>query len=208
MKPVVTVPGHGRVERAADLAATTFVVEVTRPTAADARAAAAEAAAQVLDALAAAGVGRADLRTAGLDVQPAWDHEGSRPVRRGFTVAHRIGATVRDLDAVGRVVDAGLSSGATGLDGVEFRLGDPGPAAAEARALAVRDALGRATIIAEAAGMRLGALRSLGEGGTLSPAPRREMRMMAMAADALTPVLPGRIEVVVDVVGEWELATD
>lgn len=205
--PIVIVPGFGCVERAADIAGATFTVEVTRPLAADARAAAAEDAEAVLAALGEAGVARVDLRTAGLDVQPAWDHEGNRPVRRGFTVTHRIAATVRDLEAVGRVVDAGLASGATGLDGVEFRLGDEGPAAEEARRLAVLDARTRAGIIAEAAGRRLGALRSLCEGGAAgSPSPRHEGRMMAMAADTITPVLPGRIAVAVSVVGEWELA--
>ena len=207
-RATVTVTGTGRVERAADLALATFVVEATRPTAADARATAAEAAAKVLDALAAAGVARADLRTAGLDLSPNWDHEGNRPVRRGFTVSNRIGATVRDLELVGRILDAGLESGATGLDGVQFLLGDQAPALEEARRLAVADARARAATIAEAAGRALGALVAIVEGAPIpSPRPRAEMRMAAFAAaDAPTPVLPGRIEVTVSVSAEWELA--
>jgi uncharacterized protein YggE len=38
------------------------------------------------------------------------------------------------------------------------------------------------------------------------PHPRAEMRMAAFAADAGTPVLPGRIEVLVAVSAQWELA--
>jgi hypothetical protein len=206
-RATVTVTGSGRVERAADLALATFVVEATRPTAADARATAAGAATTVLDALAAAGIAREDLRTAGLDLSANWEHEDNRPVRRGFTVTNRIAATVRDLELVGTVLDAGLGAGATGLDGVQFLLADQAPAAEEARRLAVADARARAGTIARAAGLALGRLVSIIEGATLpSPMPRPELRMAAFAAaDAATPVLPGRIEVTVAVSAQWEL---
>ncbi len=206
-RPTVSVVGVGRVERAADVAQATFVVEATRQTAADARAVVATAAQAVLDALSSAGVAAPDLRTAGIDVSPNWEHETGRPVRRGFTVVNRIAVVVRDLELVGRVLDAGLAAGATGLDGVRFQLGDEGPASSEARRLAVADARARATTIAEAADHRLGALVGITEGGSVAPVPRREMRMMAMAAasEAPTPVVPGRIEVVVSVTAAWEL---
>jgi hypothetical protein len=206
-RATVTVTGSGRVERAADLALVTFVVEATRPTAADARATAAAATTTVLEALARAGVAREDLRTAGLELSVNWDHEDNRPVRRGFTVTNRIGATVRDLERVGAVLDAGLEAGATGLDGVQFLLADEVPAAEAARRLAVADAQARAGTIAQAAGLPLGRLVAIVEGAPLpSPMPRAEMRMAAFAAgDASTPVLPGRIEVTVTVSGQWEL---
>lgn len=206
-RPTVTVAGVGRAERPADRALATFVVEATRPTAAEARAAAASAAQAVLDAIKSAGVAPGDLRTAGIDLSPNWDHEGNRPVRRGFTVTNRIAATVRDLELIGRVLDAGLEAGATGLDGVQLLLGDQAPAAEEARRLAVADARARAAVIADAAGRSLGVLVSISEGGPLHVPPGRpEMRMaLAAAADAPTPVLPGRIEVTVSVSAQWEL---
>jgi hypothetical protein len=207
-RPTVTVAGTGRMEAAADRAVATFVVEGTRPTAAAARAAGAEAADAVLAAVVAAGVDREDLRTAGLDLSPQWDHDGTRPVRRGFIVTNRIAATVRDLDAVGRVLDAGLEAGATGLDGVAFLLADPRPATSEARRLAVEDAHDRAATIAAATGLALGSLVSIAEGAP-APAPRSrpEARLaLAAATDiAPTPVLPGRIEVTVTVTATWEL---
>lgn len=204
----VAVLGIGRVERPADRARATFVVEATRPTAADARAVSAGIARTVLDALAAAGVPASDLRTAGLDLSPNWEHDGNRPVRTGFTVTNRIAATVRDLELVGRVLDAGLEAGATGLDGVTFLLGDPAPAEEEARRLAVADARSRAATIADAAGHALGALVSIAEGAALPvPIARPELRMAMMATDTSpTPVLPGQVEVTVTVTAAWELA--
>ena len=203
----VTVTGTGRVSRAADIARATFVVEATRDTAAAARAAAAEAAEATIDAIVAAGVARRDLRTAALDVQPNWEHDGTRSVRAGFTVTNRIGAVVRDLERVGEVLDAGLSAGATGLEGVAFELADSSADETEARRLAVLDARARAATIADAAGRPLGALVAVAEGSMPPiPAPRRE-RMM-LAADQLgapTPVMPGAAEVTVSVTAVWQL---
>lgn len=204
----VSVTGAGRVERAADVARATLVVEGIRPTAAEARAVAADAARAVIDAVLAAGVEPADVHTAGIDVSPTWEHEGGRTVRTGFTVANRVAVTIRDLEQVGVVLDAALGAGATGLDGVTFALADRGPAEHEARVLAVADARARAATIASAAGMTLGPLTVIAEGGAPVPLPRRETRMMAMAADAggPTPVIPGSVEVIVTVTAEWELA--
>jgi uncharacterized protein YggE len=203
----VAVTGTGRVERTADLALATFVIEATRPTAADARRDAAAAATAVIEALAGAGIRRDDLRTAGLDLVPNWEQEGDRAVRRGFTVTNRVGATIRDLELVGRVIDAGLLAGSTGLEGVQLVLADPAPAAEEARRLAVADARARAEVIASAAGLGLGRLVSIAEGGSApGPEPRPEFRLAAVASDIQTPVLPGRIEVSVSVAATWELA--
>lgn len=205
-RPTVTVSGTGSAGRPADLAQATFTSEAIRETAAEARSVAATIAGRVIAAVRAAGVAEADLHTAGLDVTPNWEHDGTRMIRHGFTVANRLAVTVRDLESVGRVLDAGLEAGATGLDGVSFLLSDHAPAAEEARRAAVADARSRAATIADALGGRLGALVSVTEGAASVPGPFPAARMMAMEADsAPTPVIPGRIEVTVAVTAEWEI---
>lgn len=206
--PTVTVVGLGRVERTPDLAALTLVVELARPTATEARDAAARVATDVLAALRAAGVAEPDARTAGLDVQPHFEPDARGMHRRsGFAVVHRIAALVRDVDAVGRVLDAALDAGATGVEGVDLRLADPAAAEHEARELAVADARARATTIAEAAGHRLGALLEIGEGGAGGePRPMARTARFAMAAEAAaTPVAAGRLDVTVAVMATWRL---
>jgi len=204
---LVTVAGVGRVEREPDIARATLTVEATRETAAEARGVAAATADAVIAALRAAGIGEGDLRTASIDVNPAWDHRDGSPVRVGFTVSSRLGVAIRDLESVGRVIDAALGAGATGLDGVSFGLADTASAAEEARRLAVVDARARAATIAKAADAKLGALVDITEGESGGPSPRPQGRMMAAMAmsDAPTPVLPGRVEVSVSVVATWEL---
>ena len=203
---LVTVAGVGRVEREPDIARATLTVEATRETAAGARAVAAATAEAVIAAVREAGVAEGDLRTASIDVNPAWESRDGQMVRTGFTVSSRLGVAIRDLESVGRVIDAALEAGATGLDGVSFGLADTAPVAVEARRLAVLDAKARATTIAKAADTKLGALVDVTEGASDSPGPRPQARMMAaMAADVSTPVLPGRVEVSVSVVATWEL---
>jgi uncharacterized protein YggE len=204
--PTVVVTGTGRAARAADVARATFAVEVTRDTATGARADAATVATAVLTALNRAGLAPDDIGTAGIDVSPSWDHDGTRSVRTGFTVTNRIAVTIRDLERVGEVLDAGLEAGATGLDGVRFELADPSAATTEARRAAVADARGRADTIADATGAVVGSLVGIVEGGSV-PSPRHEARMAAFAGDTLTvtPVVPGTVEVTVSVTAEWEL---
>lgn len=204
----VTVAGVGRVEREPDVAHATLTVEATRETAAEARAVAARTADDVVAAVRATGVGRDDLHTASIDVSPAWDHLDGQPVRTGFTVSSRLGVAIRDLDAVGAVIDAALGAGATGLAGVSFGLADAHAASAEARALAVEDARARAATIASAAGAKLGALVEVAEDQAGIPTPMRTARLMAMGGDEFavrTPVMPGRVEVTVTVAATWEL---
>ena len=203
----VTVTGTGRVTRPADLAQTVFVAEAVRQSAAEARAAAAATAASVLTAVRGAGVPDADVQTAGLDLAPSWEHDGTRMVRTGFTVTNRIAVTVRDLEIVGRVLDAGLEAGATGLEGVTFALADLRKPEEDARRAAVADARDKATVIAEAAGGALGPLVSIGEGVVATPYPRPAAKMAVLAAEdaPATPVLPGVVEVGVSLTAEWEL---
>jgi hypothetical protein len=205
---LVTVAGVGRVEREPDVARATFSVEATRETAAEARGFTATTADAVIKALRKAGVADGDLRTASIDVNPAWEQRDNQMVRTGFTVTNRLGVAIRNLESVGNVIDAALGAGATGLDGVSFGLSDSTAAASEARTLAVQDARGRALTIAKAADAKLGSLVDITEGAADMPGPRPQMRMMAAmaASDTETPVLPGRVEVTVSVVGTWELA--
>src|SRR4051812_6034374 len=168
--PRIAVRGIGRARRTPDIADLTLVVEVIRPTATEARDGAARTARQVTDALRAAGVTDEDLRTAGIDIQPAWESDAQgRSRRSGFTVLHRVAARVREVDAVGRSLDAALDAAAPGVDLVQLGIGDPREAETEARRLAVADAQARAATIAEAAGASLGPLLAIAEGVSLEP---------------------------------------
>jgi uncharacterized protein YggE len=208
MKRTITVTGSGRVVVVPDVADVRLGVSVTRPSVGEARQAAAETAARVLEVVTAAGVARADVRTATLQVQPEYEYTDRAPRLKGQQVIHQYVVTVRSLDTLGRVIDEALAAGATTLDGVAFRTADPASAEAAARAAAVADARSKAEALAAEAGVAVGDVVSIAE-ATSGGVPRPlllKARAMAMAEAAPTPVEAGSDEVVVSIVATYAIA--
>ncbi len=205
----ISVPGRGVVVVDPDIAVLRLGVVVVRPTAADARSTAAAAMQAVLAALAAGGVRREDLQTTlvGLDAVRDYSAE-SGPTVTGYQLTNAVEATIRTIAAVGELIDAALGGGATSMDGLSFRLADPRAALAEARRRAVADARDRATTLAHEAGIGVGRVVAIVEGGAVDPGPPRpmaEMRMK-MAADVATPVEAGTSELEVGVTVTFAIA--
>lgn len=201
----IVVPGTGRVTVEPDVASVRLGVAIVRPTATAAREAAATTMTAILDALAAAGVARRDLRTALVGLSPVTDYSGERGPRvTGYQVTNTVAVTVRSLASTGAVIDAGLAAGASSLDGLDFRLDDPTAAEDAARRAAMDDARTRATTLAAAAGVSLGGVVGIIEGGR-GPVPfpgGAGIRGLAMKAEmaADTPVESGTQEIDVSVV--------
>ena len=194
---VITVPGLGAIRVAPDVADVRLGVVSIRPTAGAARSAAATTMAEVLDALQAAGIDREDLRTTLVGLDAVRDYSSpSGPTVTGYQLTNVVEATVRAIDTVGAAIDAALAAGATSMDGLTFRLDDPGEALGEARRLAVVDAQGRAATLASEAGIDLGRVVGIVEGGAIDDGPPRPVAMLRtkVASDAATPVEAGTSE--------------
>ena len=61
---------------------------------------------------------------------------------------------IRDLDRVGALLDQVVTLGANSISGPNFTVADPTPLEDQARRAAMRDALRKGTLYAEAAGVR------------------------------------------------------
>ena len=203
----IMVPGRGAVRAEPDVADVRLGVLTIRPTATDARSAAAATMAAVLAALRAGGVAGRDLRTNLLSLDAVRDYsDGSQPIT-GYQLTNTVEATIRAIDTTGALIDAALAAGATSLDGLTFHVDDPTDALAEARRLAVRDARRRAETLAAEAGVRLGAVVAIVEGGGFAPGPPRPIAVFRAKAeaDASTPVETGTSELTVDVTVEFAI---
>jgi uncharacterized protein YggE len=197
----IVVPGVGRISVQPDVATIRLGVAITRPTAAAAREAAAATMTAILDAVAHAGVDRHDLRTSLVGLGPIMDYSSERgPQVTGYQLTNTVEVTVRDLASAGAVIDAGLSAGASSLDGLAFRLEDPTGAEAEARVAAVNDARARATTLAQAAGVTVGQVVGIVEGDRPGPMFEHAGMGMALKAAADTPIEAGTQEIAVSVV--------
>ena len=197
----IVVSGTGRVAVQPDVADLRLGVTVAKPTVEAARGEAAATMDAILRAVDGAGVARADVRTAMLSVQPRYDYrDGRAPVLTGYEIANVVEVSVRDLSALGDVIDATLTAGATSMDALSFRLADPRPAEREARRQAMAEARSRADVLAEAAGVTVQGVSDIVEGQQVRPpGPVAKAERMALAADPGTPVEAGTLEVAVTV---------
>jgi uncharacterized protein len=207
-RPTIVAPGVGRVTVEPDVATIRLGVVLVRSTASEVRATAATIMTAVLDAIAGLGVDRRDMRTSLVGLGPVTDYSAeSGPRVTGYQLTNTVEVTVRDLAAAGRVIDAGLSAGASSLDGLEFRLADAAPAQDQARRAAVEDARTRAASLADAALVTLGSVIGIVEGTR----PQPEFEHGGIAALALkvagdTPIEAGTQEIVISVVVTFLIA--
>ena len=190
----LTVTAEGRVAAAPDMARIAIGVSAQRPTADEALSQMSAAAEAVLARLAAAGIPERDLQTGQLSLHPVYGSSTlSSPAKiTAFEALSSIDVRVRDLAILGPVLDAVVEDGANRLDGLRFDIAEPEPLLDEARRAAVANAMARAGILAEAAGVTLGPVLGLTEGQDIGPQPMAmEMRMMADAASV--PLAEGEV---------------
>jgi uncharacterized protein YggE len=194
--------GTATVQRAPDRAFLQLSTETRAPRPEEAQQKNAQAMTGVQQAMKKAGVSSDAIRTLGVNLREDVDWVNGKRMSRGFVVTNSIEVRMDDLEGLGRLMDAAVASGATGIGDVRFDLKDRAAAEREALKLAVADAKGRAEAAAAGAGLHLGSILRIEEQGERRGVPIPMMRATAMAAQAQapTPVEAGQIEIVANVV--------
>ena len=203
----ITVNGEGKASAAPDMAVLTIGVQTEAPTAAAALRQNSTDMSATIDKLKELGVENRDIQTSGLSVNPRYNYEKNRskPEVVGFTASNNVTVRLRDLKNAGAVIDQAVQSGANNLGGVSFAFSDPKPLLDEARKNAVADAKSKATLLTEAAGVRLGKLITIQEGYASAPQPKMYAARMEMASDAAAPMEAGESSVSVSVSLVYEI---
>jgi hypothetical protein len=202
----LTVSGVGEVRARPDLAVVRIGVVSQAATARAALDDNNAAMGAIMSALAEQGIAERDVQTSQFTVQPRYRHDPQGEVPPGidgYEVSNQLAVTVRDLDRLGPVLDQAVSVGSNQILGVEFSLDDPEPRRDEARRLAVQDAVRKAKIYAEAAGIDLGAIRAITEQAPAGP-PQPVYQRMEMA-DASVPIAEGEQAIAVEVTIVWDI---
>ncbi len=205
----ILVTGSGSAEAAPDMATITLGVTNQDVQASVAMRATSDAVAQILARLKEAGIEKRDMQTRDLTLSPLWagrhGSENDAPRITGFVASNRVVVRIRDLAALGTIMDAVIQDGANDFGGLSFGMQDSKPLEAQARADAVADATAKAQQLAQAAGLTLGPVTSISEqsGGVR---PVMMMREMAAADAGSVPVAGGEISVSVSVSMEFEIS--
>lgn len=179
----ILVTGEGSVELAPDMAILTLTVTREAETAGSALDANSAAMTDVLTAMKAAGVKEKDLQTSRFSIQPRYFHPPVKPSGKreapqisGYTVRNSLTVRVRDIGAVGTILDKSVSLGVNEGGNISFTNDDPSEAIMQARTRAVENAMTKAKTLADAAGIKTGRILEISEYAS-NPRP------MHMAAD-------------------------
>jgi uncharacterized protein len=192
----ITVTGEGLVAVQPDMAWLSLGVSHEALKASDAMAQMNADLAGVLALLAASGVAETDIQTGQLTLEQRFDYSAPDGIPRpiGYIATSMLDVRIRDLASLGTVLDSVIDEGANRLGGIRFDLSDKSAAMEAARRAAVADAMARATLYTEAAGVTLGPVITISEaGGYAQPMPMFDARMELGAPAAAVPVAAGEV---------------
>jgi len=192
----IVVSGEGQISAVPDMAVVRMGVTAEAKRARDAMAQVSETMTRVQQVLGAAGIEARDIQTTSLQLNPRWDNgprnNGQTPKITGYFAENGISVRVRDLAGLGDVLGAVVTDGANQFRGLSFDIAEPEPLLDEARRAAVAAARAKAELLADAAGVSLGKLIEMREGG--SPGPMPMMAEMRTSADSFSaPVAQGEM---------------
>jgi uncharacterized protein YggE len=170
---------------------------------------------RIVEALKGQGLESRDLQTANFSVeavysQPPPGFDGSQPFEPriiAYRVRNELTLRIRDLARTGALLDEVITLGANSVSGPTFTVADPTPLEDQARRAAMRDAVRKGELYAQAAAIRLGPIARIDESGRMSqqPLPMAAMAREA-AADSAVPVEAGELTFQAQVAVSWEIA--
>ncbi len=209
----IWVSGQGKISLEPDLALLNVGVETTGRTVAEANGKAAEAMDAIVAALRGRGLEDKDIQTRSFNVFPQYEYREvtesgfrtNRQILVGYRVSNTAAIKIRDLDAVGEIIDEVATAGgdSTRINGISFTVEDTSPMMDELRALAVGDVMDKAEDFARLSGVGLGRLVFISESSAGRPivqdfaAPR--MAFAESAISASTPIIGGDLELTLNV---------
>ncbi len=208
----ISLQGIGEVVSVPDMAIVRSGVVTNAQTARQALSANNAAMAKLFALLRDTGIEERDIQTSDFSIQPQYvypnrrDSDGNpKPPRIvSYQVFNNVTVRVRDLELLGALIDSAVTVGANQINSISFAVSDTSQLQIEARKAAMADAIAKAELYTEAAGLSLGRIISIREHGGNGPVFQPEMARVAMASDAV-PVAGGDLTFTGQVVVEWEL---
>ncbi len=212
--PTVSVVGVAEDDVRPDIATIALDVSADRPTANDAEKENARLSTLVIDGLKGSGIDAKDISTIDVRLAPILNEERDpksgqvvKSVVTGFRASNYLSVRLHDVSRAGAIIGASVQNGAL-YQGLTFDISDREAREDELRGKAAANARRRATLYAEGAGAKLGAIRSLSaDAGVYRPVAAMFKTAAVAGSPAPLPVEPGEIRLSETVNATWELAT-
>jgi len=186
----LVVTGEGVTYGTPDRCLITLALNVMADNSADAFDRVGALAEQVIEVVLAQGVDRADVQTLNISLQDWFDRDSQSVTARIAT--YILSVSLLGLERTGMLLSAvtPVAGNSLQVHGMRLVVGDPRPLVAEARRRAVEDALAKARELAAAAGVQLGQITSIDDGGDGRSGNMR-FAAMALSSSASAPVEAG-----------------
>lgn len=164
----ITVLGSGQVVVTPDQAILSMGAQATAASATEALSSVSAKTANLVASLKASGIAEEDIATSGLSVYP---RHNRRLQTKTYSASTQVRVTVRDITAVGPVIDGAAKAAGNSLEinGLEVLIAYPEKSLGEARQNALDNAEKRATEYAAGLGRSLGKVVQVSEEGTSNP---------------------------------------
>jgi uncharacterized protein len=201
-KRSISLTATGVIKTSPDKVDITTGVTSQASTAKEALAKSSAAMTEVIATLKAEGLNPKDIQTTNFTVLPLYEErkDGRSPKIVGYQVTNSVHLTVHDIGKLGQILDKVVTLDANDVNSIEFGVAEPEALKAEARKLAMRNAIANAKLYAEAAGARLGKVLTISEeqwtpvARYASPAPM-EMAAKDAPIEAGTATVEARVSV-------------
>lgn len=202
----LNVTGQGEARTAPDMASVQVGVTTQADSASEAMSQNSAQQSAVIDALKAAGIDSKDVQTSGLNLSPMMDYgENRAPTVTGYQARNMVTVRVSDLARLGAVLDSIVSAGANEINGISFDRADGREAEDDARRAAVADAIHKAEILADAAGLKVGQVLQMQDNVTSGGGPRPMMMRAEAGMSRDVPVEAGEVAIGAQVQMEFAL---
>ncbi len=213
-EPSISVSGVGTVRGQPDVAVMNAGVVSEAATAREALSDNSAAMSRMTEALRGEGIDRRDLQTSGFFVEPIYsqpppDYDGSQsfePKIVGYRVRNELTIRIRNLARTGALLDQLVTLGANSISGPTFTVADPTGLEDQARRAAIRDAIRKGQLYAQAANVPLGAITRIEENVFQRPQPLPMAAMAREAAqDSSVPIESGELAFEAQVNVTWRI---
>nr|MBR4279743.1 SIMPL domain-containing protein [Clostridia bacterium] len=202
----ITVTGSATVTLKSDYARVSVGVSTKAKTVEEASKQNTEAIHTVIAALKDAGVKEDDIATSNYSVSADYDYSsfGSQKLT-GYNVTNQLNVIIRDMEHIGATLDKATAAGANNIYNIQFLSTQADAAQDEASSYAVQDAMRRARLLADAAGLTLGSIVSISDSAGGFSVQTRSYKSSLQADMVSNSILPDDASVSASVTMVFEL---
>lgn len=160
----------------------------------------------IIDVLKGNGVLSKNIQTSNFSIQPEYERirNGRTPKITGYSVTNTVRINIEDIGKLGELLDKVVKSGSNQIYGIRFYVSNADELRDAARKKAFQNAMRKAKIYAEAAGVTLGKTISIVEGSLRRPPPGPLARTINAEAVSV-PIAGGQQQLQVNVTVVWAL---